>query len=63
MQEKKNLKEIERLFPDAKATITSKSLLKKLNLQMQASALPILQAHKAINEGDKSVEMEIRRLN
>jgi hypothetical protein len=32
MQEKKNLKEIERLFPDAKATITSKPLLKNLNL-------------------------------
>ena len=32
MQEKQNLKEIERLFPDAKSTITSKPLLKNLNL-------------------------------
>jgi hypothetical protein len=63
MQEKKNLKEIERLFPEEKATVTSKSLLKNLNLQMHALLLPILQAKKAINEGDKSVEMEISRLN
>lgn len=53
MRDKKNQRELERLFPDAKVTTISKPLLKNLNLQLEGSSLPDPRAAKAIVTGDE----------
>jgi len=55
--EKSTLREINRLFPDGRLTVTSKPLLSNLNLRR-----PRVDETQAIRDGDQQVDMEIQRL-
>ena len=66
MHEKRTLREMNRLFPDVRTTLTSKQLLQNLAIKvennkttnkMDANTL------RAIEESDEQVDSEIRRLS
>jgi hypothetical protein len=62
--QQKALREINRLFPDDRAILTSKSLLKNLNLKLKVERPRFDRVSSILlEEEDQEVELEIQRLN
>ena len=62
--QQKALREINRLFPDDRAILTSKPLLKNLNLKLKAERPKFDRVSSILlEEEDQEVELEIQRLN
>ena len=62
--QQKALREINRLFPDDRAILTSKPLLKNLNLKLKVERPRFDRVSSILlEEEDQEVELEIKRLN
>ena len=62
--QQKALREINRLFPDDRAILTSKPLLKNLNLKLKVERPRFDRVSSILlEEEDQEVELEIQRLN